>query len=167
MAPGGGDLARIFHASSTAVAQSRLSADFSSVGPLDVVSTTPAQPSVGKVTIQATLSRLATNKCEICGLAWAPTEDVKPPAGQHSLRIIRERIMAVRNYPALARMRGWEGRTTVRFRVGPGGEPRLLDLVSSSGVAALDRASVKAVEEGAPYPPVEGWVTVPITFLLR
>ncbi len=45
-----------------------MSADFSSVGLLDVVSTTPAQPSVGKVTIQATLSRLAMNKCEICGL---------------------------------------------------------------------------------------------------
>ncbi len=64
-------LARIFHTSSAAVAQSRLSADFSSVGLLDVVSTTPAQPSVGKVTIQATLSHLATNKYEICELAMA------------------------------------------------------------------------------------------------
>ncbi len=69
--PGFRRLARIFHTSSTAVAQSHLSADFSSVGLLDVVSTTPAQPSVGKVTIQATLSRLATNTCEICGLALA------------------------------------------------------------------------------------------------
>ncbi len=61
-------LARIFHASSTAVAPSRPAADFSSVGLLDTVSTVPARPSVGKVAIQATLSHLATNKCEISGL---------------------------------------------------------------------------------------------------
>ncbi len=67
-----GRLARIFHAPSTAAAQSRLSADFSSVGLLDVVLTTPAQPSVGKVTIQASLDRLATNQCEICGLGDLP-----------------------------------------------------------------------------------------------
>ncbi len=58
-------------------AQSRLSADFSSVGLLDVVLTMPARPSVGKVTIQAPLGRLATNQCEIYGLA----ADV-PPAPQ-------------------------------------------------------------------------------------
>ncbi len=62
-------LARIFHTPSTAAAQSRLSADFSSVGLLDVVLTTPARPSVGKVTIQAPLDRLATNQREIYGLA--------------------------------------------------------------------------------------------------
>ncbi len=38
------------------------------VGPLDVASTTPVRPSVGKVSIQTPLSRLATNKCEMCGL---------------------------------------------------------------------------------------------------
>ncbi len=83
------------------------------------------------------------------------------------LVLIRERIMAVRSYPPLARRKGWEGRATVRFRIGADGRPGSLEIVSSSGVGVLDGASLRAVKDGAPYPEVEGWITVPVVFRLE
>lgn len=79
---------------------------------------------------------------------------------------IRDRIRSTQYYPLMARKRGWEGRTTVRFRINGDGGLDSLELVESSGINLLDQASVKAVEKGAPYPAVEGWIKVPIVFRL-
>ncbi len=89
------------------------------------------------------------------------------PTSVNLLGLIRERIMSARDYPVLARRRGWEGTVKVRFRVGSGGRAEGVELVESSGIGVLDRASVKAVETGAPYPAYEGWIVVPIVFQLE
>ena len=96
----------------------------------------------------------------------ASATPVPPPEVDH-LPLIRERILGARHYPATARRRGWQGRTEVRFRIGKDGRPSSLKLMASSGFRLLDEASLKAVSEGAPYPVVEGWITVPIVFRLK
>lgn len=94
-----------------------------------------------------------------------PTGGRSDPA--HLLALIRSRILAARRYPDLARRKGWQGRAAVRFRIDGEGRPDYLELVESSGFTVLDKASLKAVDGGAPYPPVEGWITVPIVFRLK
>jgi TonB family protein len=94
-----------------------------------------------------------------------PMEVKSDPA--HLLALIRSRILAARRYPELARRKGWQGRAAVRFRIDREGRPDFLELVESSGFTVLDKASLKAVDMGAPYPPMEGWITVPIVFRLK
>jgi hypothetical protein len=64
-----GHLARISHQASAAAADTGMSTALRSVGLLDVVSTTPAGPSVATPCIHTRLHRLATNPGEKCGLA--------------------------------------------------------------------------------------------------
>ena len=61
-------LARISHHPSTTAPQWHALTGFPSVGALNVVSATPARPSVAKASHHAPLERLATNGGEICGL---------------------------------------------------------------------------------------------------
>lgn len=88
------------------------------------------------------------------------------PADDDFLARIRNRILAARSYPVLARRRGWEGKTLVRFRLDSTGRPDGLEVIESSGINLLDKASVRAVEKAAPFPPVNGWIRVPIIFRL-
>jgi protein TonB len=99
--------------------------------------------------------------------AAAAIQTAPPYPPVNRLVLIRERILAARSYPPLARRKGWEGRATVRFRIDAAGRPGSLEVLHSSGVVLLDRASLRAVEGGAPYPPVDGWITVPIVFRLE
>ncbi len=62
-------LARISHRVTTATAQCGALTGVHSVGRLDVVSTTPARPSVASASHHTTLSGLATRPCEKSGLA--------------------------------------------------------------------------------------------------
>jgi protein TonB len=87
--------------------------------------------------------------------------------GEDPLAAIRERIVAARSYPEQARRRGWEGRVLVRFTVDARGEPRNLELLETSGFPVLDRATLRAVERGAPYPLLEGWITVPLVYRME
>jgi hypothetical protein len=61
-------LARISHQLATAAADTGMSAALRSVGRLDVLSSTPAEPSGRAPSIHARLHRLATKPGEKCGL---------------------------------------------------------------------------------------------------
>ena len=62
------DYPAISHWLTTATAQCGALTGVHSVGLLDVVSTTPARPSVANASHHTTLSGLATRPCEKCGL---------------------------------------------------------------------------------------------------
>ncbi len=75
-------------------------------------------------------------------------------------------------YPALSRRLRETGRTTLRVLVGIDGRPEHIELHSSSGSDALDRAAFDATARAIfrPYresgKPVQAWTIVPIRFSL-
>lgn len=75
-------------------------------------------------------------------------------------------------YPALSRRLRETGRTTLRVLVGIDGRPERIELHSSSGSEALDRAAFNATARAIfrPYresgKPVQAWTIVPIRFSL-
>jgi len=76
------------------------------------------------------------------------------------------------DYPEMARDEGWEGRVVLKVHVLPSGQPDSVEVESSSGHGALDRAAVAAVKHWAFVPakrgdtPIDGWVSVPLEFHL-
>ncbi len=87
-------LARISHRVTTATAQCGALTGVHSVGRLDVVSTTPARPSVANAGHHTTLSGLATRPCEKSGLASlymrAKASDVPSQKKEKNTRINSE-----------------------------------------------------------------------------
>jgi TonB family protein len=77
---------------------------------------------------------------------------------------IRGAIAGVIRYPRIARRQGIEGRVVVRFRV-VDGRAEGLQVVESAG-AILDEAALQAVMRAGPFKG-EGWVRVPVDFLLH
>jgi protein TonB len=75
-------------------------------------------------------------------------------------------------YPALSRRLRETGRTTLRVLVGVDGRPERIELHSSSGSEALDRAAFEATARAIfrPYrasgKAVQAWTVVPIRFSL-
>src|SRR5262249_49624348 len=88
------------------------------------------------------------------------------PSLDERLGEIATRIQRALRYPAIARTRGVAGEALVAFEIGADGSPRRLELVTSSGSGALDRAALEAVERAAPLPFVCGRVTTPVRFHL-
>jgi TonB family protein len=76
-------------------------------------------------------------------------------------------IERVKNYPRFARERGIEGVVHVRFRLRPQGDVERVEIVKSSGSGVLDESSVRTVYRAAPMPYVNGWVEVPIAYVLK
>jgi protein TonB len=68
----------------------------------------------------------------------------------------REQVLAAisahKTYPPAARRTGREGGVRVGFRVDGNGAVSNIEVVSSSGSDALDRAAVQAVEGSSPLP---------------
>jgi TonB family protein len=97
-----------------------------------------------------------------------PYTDAVPagPSVEERLAEIARRVQGVSRYPAIARERGASGEALVAFEIGPGGAPRGLELVQTSGSGALDRAALRAVAEAAPLPFVHGRIQVPVRFAL-
>jgi protein TonB len=79
---------------------------------------------------------------------------------------IRRRIEAAKRYPDSARRDGVHGTVAVRFRVTSDGQVERVEVVRSSGSRALDEASLETIRKAAPFPPVGGWVQVPIAYTL-
>jgi periplasmic protein TonB len=77
------------------------------------------------------------------------------------------------DYPLEARRRGLQGRVMLRVEVSAAGLPLAVNVASSSGHAALDRAAIAAVERWRFVPatqagvPVPGRAEVPIQFRLE
>jgi TonB family protein len=94
--------------------------------------------------------------------ASAAVEDVEAVLSE-----IRRRIEAKKNYPRLARKNGWEGRVLVELELGGSGELEGVRLLRQSGFPLLDRATLRAVREAEPYPPLAGKVRIPVAYRLE
>lgn len=76
-------------------------------------------------------------------------------------------------YPNLARRQGHQGKVVLRVLVSAAGAAEQIEVRSSSGHTALDRAALEAVKRWRFVParqgdqPVAAWVLVPITFTLE
>jgi TonB family protein len=81
--------------------------------------------------------------------------------------LIVSAIERTKSYPRLARERGTEGMVRLRFRLNPEGSVEKLEIMESSGSAILDNASIRAVYLAAPMPYVQGWIEVPIAYVLK
>ncbi len=81
--------------------------------------------------------------------------------------VIVSSIEKAKTYPRLARKNGIEGVVRLRFRIRPEGRVEKVEIVKSSGSEILDTASVSTVYRAGPMPAVNGWVEVPIAYVLQ
>ena len=89
-------------------------------------------------------------------------------------RTLSDGVARMRRYPALARMRGWQGTAVVNVTVGPHGELLDLKVTRSSGHEILDQQALTMIREAQPLPPapeaLRGLalvVQLPVTFALN
>lgn len=96
------------------------------------------------------------------------------PAMDHDLGLrlyagqVLKIIQANLAYPANARRRNLEGKLSIRFSVDEQGNVSNIEIISSSGIPLLDKASVKTIQSCVfPPPPGKATIlTVPVTFKL-
>jgi protein TonB len=81
--------------------------------------------------------------------------------------LIVSAIERTKSYPRLARERGTEGVVRLRFRLSHEGSVEKIEILESSGSTILDSASIRAVYLAAPMPYVQGWIEVPIAYVLK
>jgi TonB family protein len=81
--------------------------------------------------------------------------------------LIVSAIERTKSYPRLARERGTEGVVRLRFRLNHEGSIEKIEILESSGSTILDSASIQAVYRAAPMPFVDGWIEVPIAYVLK
>jgi TonB family protein len=55
----------------------------------------------------------------------------------------------------------------VRFKLKPSGEIDRVEIVKSSGYDILDSASIRTLYRAGPLPYVNGWVEVPMAYVLK
>lgn len=82
-------------------------------------------------------------------------------------QLVHAALEKAKTYPRMARERGVEGVVLVRFKVLPTGEIEKVDIIRSSGSDVLDTATVRTVYRAAPMPYVNGWVEVPMSYVLK
>jgi len=76
-------------------------------------------------------------------------------------------------YPEIAMDRGWEGKVLMKVHVLANGKPDKVSVLKSSGKDVLDEEAVRTVNKWSFVPamrgttPIDGWVTVPISFNLQ
>jgi protein TonB len=82
---------------------------------------------------------------------------------------IRDRIMGNIKYPEKARHMNWEGVVLISFMVTAEGGVESILIVSSSGFPLLDRNTIDALQQSAPFPkpPVPAKIGLPVTYKLR
>ena len=86
--------------------------------------------------------------------------------------MVRLKIEAHKKYPELARVRRLEGRTTVRFVIGPDGRASSLSVIKSSNHKLLDKAAENAIRAASPFskPPSDlfkGAISLELTILFE
>lgn len=70
-------------------------------------------------------------------------------------------------YPEEARREGMQGQTQLKYFVTENGSVSNVQVVKSSGSAALDKEAVNAISRYQYYPGQQGWASHPVTFSLR
>ena len=79
---------------------------------------------------------------------------------------IRRRIERAKVYPETARREGVQGTVELRFRIAADGSVEAMEILRSSGFPILDQASQQTIRRAAPYPPVRGWIRLPLSYRL-
>ncbi len=81
---------------------------------------------------------------------------------------IGAKVMAVLQYPAMARRMNWQGQASIGFILHPSGEVTNLVVEKSSGFPILDKQAIAAVQTAAPFigPATQLTMTLPIRFHL-
>jgi len=82
------------------------------------------------------------------------------------LQGIRRRIEQAMAYPEPARRHGIQGTVDLRFRIAADGAVEAVEILRSSGSRILDEASEQTIRRAAPYPPVSGWIRLPLSYRL-
>ncbi len=82
------------------------------------------------------------------------------------LRLIRRQIEQAKTYPDAARRGRIQGTVELRFRIATDGSVEAMEILRSSGSQILDEASERTIRRAAPYPPVRGWVRLPLSYRL-
>jgi TonB family protein len=76
-------------------------------------------------------------------------------------------IERTKSYPRLARERGMEGVVRLRFKLNAAGDVETMEVLKSSGYEILDSASIRAVYRAVPFPRVNGWIEMPLKYVLK
>lgn len=125
------------------------------------------QPDEGTTGSQAGQQQASGSNSETAAAASAPAGSQSGSVSSEQWAVIVSSIERVKSYPRLARERGIEGVVRLRFRVRPQGGVERVEIVRSSGSEILDTASVSTLYRAGPMPYVNGWVEVPIAYVLR
>jgi len=89
-------------------------------------------------------------------------------SGDASLhQMIRDALKANLVYPYLARKRQMEGSVMVSFRINQTGKPEAITILKGSGFSILDSAARETIVKASPFPAINNFVEVPITFTLK
>ncbi|MBI4684250.1 MAG: TonB family protein [Nitrospirae bacterium] len=81
--------------------------------------------------------------------------------------LIRAAIEKVKTYPVLAMKRRIEGILMTEFIINSKGYSENVAVAKSSGYEILDSAAIAIIKRAAPFPKVEGQISIPITFSLK
>jgi TonB family protein len=65
---------------------------------------------------------------------------------------IRDRLEQAKRYPWMARVRGLEGTSLIRFKIGMRGTVDEVGIIRSSAHKVLDDAAIETVQRAAPFP---------------
>jgi protein TonB len=115
-------------------------------------------------------SQPVSDNSPAAGTAGPEKEEAGPAAGSDASgqwAVIVTSIEKVKHYPRIARERGIQGVVRVRFKLRPSGEVDRVEIARSSGSDVLDAASVKTVYRASPMPYVNGWLEVPLAYILK
>lgn len=82
------------------------------------------------------------------------------------LRRIRRQIEEAKAYPDAARRESTQGTVNLRFRIAADGSVEATEILRSSGSPLLDEAAVQTIRRAGPYPPVAGWIRIPLSYRL-
>jgi TonB family protein len=82
-------------------------------------------------------------------------------------QLVQAALERAKSYPRMARERGIQGVVRLKFRLRPSGEVESVEVVQSSGHEILDAASVRTVYRAGPLPYIQGWVEVPMSYVLK
>jgi TonB family protein len=82
-------------------------------------------------------------------------------------QLVQAALERAKSYPRMARERGIQGVVRLKFRLRPSGEVESVEVVQSSGHEILDAASVRTVFRAGPLPYIQGWVEVPMSYVLK
>lgn len=123
-------------------------------------------PYVGMGTASVSTGNTAGSVAATSGIGRAGQQ--QGTSGDASLRqVIRDALQANLVYPYIARKKQMEGSVMVSFRINQTGKPEAITILKGSGYSILDSAARETVVKASPFPAINNFIEVPITFTLK